>query len=207
MGFCSCDSGKKKILLLWRSAPCLSGLLSGRKWNEHKIIRLFPSGLISLSQLTFVRSWAVIIRYVNADRYWMSGLVLSFQSVHFPYHFFVTWRKGKNKTNVLEEMLCFWSVSQVAYSSEENKHYYRWWNESVEKLEASWVSDRRYLCSSIKGWAVIRAHFNLNECKLAHLLWWSSCPDSSISMIDQLSSCPLEMEAWERAEWGLEKWI
>lgn len=24
---------------------------------------------------------------------------------------------------------------------------------------------------------------------MAHLLWWSSCPDSSISMIDQLSSC------------------
>lgn len=46
-----------------------------------------------------------------------------------------------------------------------------------------------YLCSSIKGWAVIKAHFYLNECKLAHLLWWSSCPDSSISMIDQLSSC------------------
>lgn len=43
---------------------------------------------------------------------------------------------------------------------------------------------------SIKGWAVIKTHFfYLNECKLAHLLWWASCPDSSISMIDQLSSC------------------
>lgn len=42
---------------------------------------------------------------------------------------------------------------------------------------------------SIKGWAVIKTHFFLNECKLAHLLWWASCPDSSISMIDQLSSC------------------
>lgn len=37
---------------------------------------------------------------------------------------------------------------------------------------------------------MIKAHFfYLNECKLAHLLWWASCPDSSISMIDQLSSC------------------
>lgn len=39
---------------------------------------------------------------------------------------------------------------------------------------------------------MIKTHFfffYLNECKLAHLLWWASCPDSSISMIDQLSSC------------------
>lgn len=36
---------------------------------------------------------------------------------------------------------------------------------------------------------MIKTHFDLNECKLAHLLWQASCPDSSISMIDQLSSC------------------
>lgn len=42
---------------------------------------------------------------------------------------------------------------------------------------------------SITAWAVIKTHFYLNECKLAHLLWWAACPDSSISMIDQLSSC------------------
>lgn len=52
------------------------------------------------------------------------------------------------------------------------------------------VSHKGMFLLSIKSWAVIKTHFFcLNECKLAHLLWWASCPDSSISMIDQLSSC------------------
>lgn len=88
--------------------------------------------------------------------------------------------------------MCFRGAFPMTWNCKTNKCYHQLWNESVKKPWAEWtpcVSDRRYLCSSIKDWAVIKAHFDLNECKLAHLLWWSSCPDSSISMIDQLSSC------------------
>lgn len=94
--------------------------------------------------------------------------------------------------SALRDTPCSRRAFPVTYSSKKNKCYYQLWDESFKKLWAEWapgVSDRGYLCSSIKGWAVIKAHFYLNECKLAHLLWWSSCPDSSISMIDQLSSC------------------
>lgn len=41
---------------------------------------------------------------------------------------------------------------------------------------------------SIKASTVIKTHLCLNECKLAHLLWWASRPDCSICLIDQLSS-------------------
>lgn len=58
-------------------------------------------------------------------------------------------------------------------------------------LSAEWpgVSNKEMFMLSIMGWVVIKTHFSSNECKLAHLLWWTSCPDSSISVIDQLSSC------------------
>lgn len=59
-------------------------------------------------------------------------------------------------------------------------------------FRAEWapgVLNKGMFMLSIKRWTVIKTHFYLNECKLAHLLWWASCPDSSISMIDQLSSC------------------
>lgn len=92
-----------------------------------------------------------------------------------------------------KSMLCFRSASPVAYSSKRKTHFYhRLWNESFTVLwaeRAPGVSNRGMFMLSIKGWVVIKTHFFLNECKLAHLLWWASCPDSSISMIDQLSSC------------------
>lgn len=68
--------------------------------------------------------------------------------------------KGKNKTNDLDEMLCFWSVSQVSqvgYTVAQRKINIII-SEGMNLLKSLRLheSDRRYLCSSIKGWAVIR---------------------------------------------------
>lgn len=69
--------------------------------------------------------------------------------------------------------------------------HYQLWNKPFTMLSAEWqgVSNKGMFMLSIMGRVVIKTHFSSNECKLAHLLWWTSCPDSSISVIDQLSSC------------------
>lgn len=152
--------------------------------------------------------WSCInhsIRYVNFDHCWMSSPGLSSESHlfsyfvpdksyhsiyhHVPYSVSYFFTDGDNQCI---QPLSFKSAFSATYSSKKNIFYCQLWNESLTVLWAEWepgVFRQGMFMLSIKGWAVIKTHFYLNECKLAHLLWWASCPDSSISMIDQLSSC------------------
>lgn len=91
------------------------------------------------------------------------------------------------------KLLCFAKVHFQRLTAQRNIHFIT--TSGMKPLQCFGLNGHQEFFKqgmfmlSIKGWAVIKTHFYLNECKLAHLLWWASCPDSSISMIDQLSSC------------------
>lgn len=101
-------------------------------------------------------------------------------------------RNLKIWSKIVSSSTYIWTTNVQYFTVMKDVYFhYQLWNEPFTMLSAAWpgVSNKGMFMLSIMGWVVIKTHFSSNECKLAHLLWWTSCPDSSISVIDQFSSC------------------
>lgn len=166
--------------------------------------------------INFCQKWSYInysIRYVNFDHYWMPSPVsfyLSTYSVCFTLPFAdFTMRKAMYTITTIKGSIC--CMIYLIFFINGNNQCINLQNDNFSDLQLKrkinvitsyWINPLKssglngtrsfrqgMFMLSVKAWAVIKTHFDLNECKLAHLLWWDSCPDSSISMIDQLSCC------------------
>lgn len=134
-----------------------------------------------------VKPWAFL--WITPFFLFCSWQKLSFNLSSCPIFcilFFYRWRQSMHSAAKLQK--CIFCYLQL-----KEKYILLPVMEWIPYSALGWMRTRSFrqgmFMLSIKGWAVIKTHFYLNECKLAHLLWWASCPDSSISMIDQLSSC------------------
>lgn len=164
--------------------------------------------MISISRCYKWSSINHSIRYGNFDHYWMSSPVFSSESFfvcefhHCPLQI-LQWLKAA-QLRVQFVIRCHILYFILFYRWRQSMHFQQFTSKKTENIllpvmewtlysALGWMGTRSFrqgmFMLSITGWAVIKTHFYLNECKLAHLLWWASCPDSSISMIDQLSSC------------------
>lgn len=162
------------------------------------------------------------IRYENFDHYWMPSCVIDLCRFHCDksflpnhsreftlpsFHIFCIFLKWIKAVIVLTSSFCSKKTSTTTSWIEHRG--------ALDRMGTSSFKQGMFMLS-IKCWAVIKIHFYLNECKLAHLLWWACCPDSSISMIDQLSSCWWkwkmgkefrDMGGWKRNEEKTKAWL